>query len=360
VSPQQRQVHPAVAAARGVVGLYGDPGVSWSIGLEADVREMPRLDEARARLDSFVSERPWLGAAPRPRLVTADEIPAARSALLDDGYGDAEPLVRVVLCPERTWVMVAGHHGAVDGAGLLALLSTVLGVPVTSGFHGIGAREAGESFLRSATRRVAEALFTPPSRVAVPGQRKRSGHGDHALALRLPARRVSTGAAAVAAAAAVSGWNRERGRGADRMVLAIGASRRPGSALEADRDTAYLRVRVPRGGEPDAVRAAVAAVAPEPAFPTVRAPGPVRLATRLLARRLGSTLLLSNLGAVTGTGLQRLTFWPPAAGRPGLALGVVTVAGESTTLSLRVRRSDLDEATARSFLGLVAASLPDQ
>jgi hypothetical protein len=360
VSREHGRADAAVSAARGVVGLYGDPEVSWSIGLEAQVDDVPDLEAARRRLDSFVATRPWLGAPPLVESVAAASLAGSRSALLDDAYADTDPLVRVVLCPTTSWVMVAGHHGAVDGAGLLALMSAVLGAPLTSGFLGIGDRAAVHGFLGSAARRLGEALFAPPTRLAVdagPGQARDSG--DHALSLPLPELRVGTGAAAAGAAAAITRWNREHGRRARRLVLAIGASRRPGTALEADRDTAYLRVRVPRGADHDEVRAAVAAAAPEPTFPSVRAPGPARLLTRLLAGRLGSTLLLSNLGAVTGTGLERLTFWPPAAGRPGVAVGLVSVAGRSTTLSLRVRRADLDEDAARRFLDLVAGSLPD-
>ncbi|MDQ1642665.1 MAG: hypothetical protein QOJ90_2016 [Actinomycetota bacterium] len=360
MSREHGRADAAVAAARGVVGLYGDPEVSWSIGLEAQVDDVPDVEAARRRLDSFVAARPWLGASPDFGSVADTDLAGSRSALLDDAYADTDPLVRVVVCPSQAWVMVAGHHGAVDGAGLLALMATVLDVPLTSGFLGIGDREAAHGFLGSAARRLGEALFAPPTRLAVdagPGEARESG--DHAVSLPLPELRVSTGTAAAAGAAAVTRWNREHGRRAGRLVLAIGASRRPGTALEADRDTAYLRVRVPRGGADDEVRAAVAAAAPEPTFPAVRAPGPARMLTRLLAGRLGSTLLLSNLGAVSGTGLDRLTFWPPAAGRPGVAVGLVSVAGRSTTLSLRVRRADLDEPAARRFLDLVAASLPD-
>ncbi|MGH3739663.1 MAG: hypothetical protein ACRDT6_29285, partial [Micromonosporaceae bacterium] len=65
--------------------------------------------------------------------------------------------------------MLAAHHGAVDGFGLLALLGLALDAPVSSTARGIGTRPAGRGFLLSGLLRLSEALFTPPTRAAPVG-----------------------------------------------------------------------------------------------------------------------------------------------------------------------------------------------
>jgi hypothetical protein len=60
------------------------------------------------------------------------------------------------------------------------------------------------------------------------------------------------------------------------------------------------------------------------------------LGTRVLARRLGSTVLVSHLGRVEAAAVTSAAFYPMAGGGSGLALGAVTV-GSTTTLTLRAR-----------------------
>ena len=54
-------VHPAVQQARRVVGLYGDPDVTWSIVLELDLAVAVTVAGVTARLVAITSSHPHLG-----------------------------------------------------------------------------------------------------------------------------------------------------------------------------------------------------------------------------------------------------------------------------------------------------------
>jgi hypothetical protein len=138
------------------------------------------------------------------------------------------------------------------------------------------------------------------------------------------------------------------------VVVAVGASARPGAALAIGRDAAWFRVVVPPGATAEAVRGLLAARGPEPpaASATLRAARATGLAARL-ERRTGSTLLVSNLGGlVPEDAVAEAAFYPSAHGRSGLAVGAVR-AGGRTTLTVRARRSGFTEEEARRFLTLV-------
>ncbi len=90
--------------------------------------------------------------------------------------------------------------------------------------------------------------------------------------------------------------------------------------------------------------------------------GLVGVGLRLLAPRLGSTLLVSHLGEVTAPGVADLAFHPVTAGGTGLALGAVGLGGR-TVLTLRGRARDWDQNGLERLLeavlgGLVAGGRP--
>jgi hypothetical protein len=307
--------------------------------------------------------------------VAAADASRLKHAFADERYAEGGPAVRMALVAEPDpAVLLAAHHGALDGLGLLALLGVVLGEPVRSSAKGLGDRRPAGSFAASAGRRLAEALVAPPARVAPSSGTPRGpgagGSGDLVLARDVAdadAHPAGTAAVVAAAVRAIEEWNAagtggRRRASSRRIVIAVGASRRPGTDLSLEERSAYLRIR-PRSGGLNDVRAALYSAAPEPA-PDLAGGRPRRWAValaaigaRALSARLGSTLLVSNLGLVTGPdGLRSVAFHPVAHGRSGLAVGAATVGGV-TTLTVRARRRDFDPAGAQAFLVALAAEL---
>ena len=120
--------------AHRVVGLYGDPTVSWSILLEAELgTAVPEPEKLRSRLAAAGQQYPHLGAVPEIEQTTAAGLPAVRDRFASEPYERADPLVRVAVCVDEPTLLVAAHHGALDGLGLLSLLGILLDVPVSSG-----------------------------------------------------------------------------------------------------------------------------------------------------------------------------------------------------------------------------------
>jgi hypothetical protein len=94
----------------------------------------------------------------------------------------------------------------------------------------------------------------------------------------------------------------------------------------------------------------------EPDFPPSRNVV-LRLGLRALARRLGATCLVSNLGAVhVGPPVAALTFFPQPSGPSGVAIGVVSTP-ETTSLTVRARRRDFTEAAVTDLLDRLVAGV---
>jgi hypothetical protein len=334
--------------AQTVVGLYGDPTVSWSIILEA--RLLSSLDplSARERLCAAVEKYPHLGAQPRIEPIVAADLPVVRERFAAAPYGRGEPLLRVAVCADEPVILVAAHHGALDGLGLLAVLGIAVDVPISSGAQGIGARTADRSFVASAMRRLCEAVFAPPARIAPAAAAEDLG-GDVFVARH--GTRARLGAAdLVAAATRVSeGWNTAHGAKTTRVVAAVGASCRSGAAVVPEHDSGFFRLRLQREPSADDVRTLLTETNPEPDFPA-RSSKIARLVTRALASRLGSTFLVSNLGVVSaGDAVRSIAFYPAASGRSGVAFGAATV-GETSTFTIRARRKDFGATAAAELV----------
>ncbi|GLZ28652.1 hypothetical protein Lesp02_08420 [Lentzea sp. NBRC 105346] len=306
----------------------GDPEASWSILLEADLSDALDPGAVSRRLGLAVSEPSnW------------DE---TRAEFADSHYREGEPLIRVAVDDKR--LMIAAHHGAVDGLGLLALLGTALDERVRSSATGVAQRVPTRSFLLNTADRLREAVFAPPTRIQ-PTQRA-SEAGDHLVSRELHRTKLGSTRLTWAALHAVRRWNAR----SDRVVAAIGASWRGGEDLKAEAASALLRLRLPSGADEDTVRGLLAAATPEAGFP--KATNPLaQLGMRLLSSRLGSTFLVSNLG-VADAGVRALRFYPSASGRSGVAFGVVT-AGEVTTVTVRARRRDFSAGSAGELLDLL-------
>ncbi len=337
----------ASARARAAIGLYGDPSISWSVLLEAELVGAVDGDAVAARLADGVVTHPDLGVAPEVRRVEAGEWSAVRAEFADSPYGPGDPLVRAAVSADGSRIALAVHHGAADGLGLLALLGIALGTPVRSEAAGVEGRSAAVSFVRSAAARLREALFAPPTRLRPSSG---DGAGDVLLAETLPRSAFGTARLTALAAAATRSWNSEHGARADRVVAGVGASRRGGADLVPDLASTFFRLHLGATTDEAAVRSRLAATPPEPDFPgtpSVLA----RQAIRALSGRLGSTFLVSNLGVVHAGGLVRaIAFHPCAGGRSGVAFGAATVGG-TTTVTLRARRRDFGPTAAADLLG---------
>ncbi len=323
--------------------------MSWSVVLEARLRDGLDPESARERLLAATEAYPHLGAPPSVERAFVVDVPAIRERFSATPYSRGEPLIRVAVCVDRPSVLIAGHHGALDGLGLLAVLGIALDVPVTSGATGIGAKAATRSFGVSAVRRLAEALFAPPARI-VPARHDSGRRSGDVFAARHATRTRIGAAAFVAAAARVSEhWNAAHGAKAARVVAAVGASCRSGAAPEPEHDSTFFRLRLTGDAGVDEVAELLAAGRPEPDFPA-RTSRIARFAATVLASRLGSTFLASNLGVVSaGEMVRSIAFYPVASGRSGVAFGAVTV-GDTTTLTIRARSKEFDVAAADALV----------
>jgi len=344
-------------APRAPAGWYGDPTISWSVLLHAKLNATANPAGVSERLAAMVAHYPHLGPAPAVQTAGSADWPAVVTKFADQPYIDGFPLVRVAVGTEEPRMAIAAHHCATNGLGLLALLGAALGTTVTSTARGIGDRPSSASSTIVAARRLAEALLRPPARIA-----RRGGDptytGDVLTDVELPAARVGTGELIAATARAVEWWNqRESPRGHHgRHVAGVEVSRRGGSRLSPELDSAFLRVPLPGDPSGTTVRRTIAERQPEPVYPRARSVAPQPVA-EALARRLGPTFLVSNLGrAGVGTTVRSLAFHPTASGRSGIAIGVAT-AGTITTITIRARRSDFDGKAARELLDWVVEEL---
>ena len=333
----------------------GHPEISWSIVLDLALELPVDPAEATRRLRAGwpVDE---LGPPPQ----ATEGPPAAASdrleALADRPYRSGEPRCRIEVVTEPSpRLRVAAHHAYLDGLGTLAAASLALGRPLATTIKGIGPgfdrRPAGPAYV---ARRFVEAMLVPPARFA-PDRRTREP-GDHLLELPGPAISVSAPDVIAAAARALVRWNRRRGRGARRIVVAVGASRRPGSRPTLAEESAWFRFRVERP-DPAVIRRTLERAAPEPAGSASMTGRVASRMAELLSPRTGSSMLLSNLGRVEDAGpIAHGAFYPAVHGRSGIGVGVVTV-NETLTLTLRARRSEFTREAAETILRSIAEEL---
>jgi hypothetical protein len=349
----------ALEDANRVVGLYGDPGMTWSIALEARLRTpVDRADVDRALAD-LAREAPALGPPAQLRVVDPGRFDAARDELVDAPFDRGSDVVRPLLSADGTRIVVVCHHGALDGLGMLAVLGRLTGTELRSNAVGVSALPA-TGFLRRSLGRLREAVLEPPQRFQA--ARTSPVGGDWVRYRRLD---HGAGTAALLAAArhALEEWNapapaRVRARP---VSVAIGASTRASGAPHTpDRRTTYLRVaRVPAGVSAAEARELVRGTPPEPDFPTTRGAGVGPIVTRLLSSRLGSSVLVSSLGRVDAEPrgvVESLAVLPATGGPNAVALGLATT-GDTTMLTVRARRAAFGEADADRLADLVRDSL---
>jgi hypothetical protein len=353
------QPEDAVRHAKHELTWTGQPEAAWSVVLEARVSDPLEAGPVDERLAACASAVPELGPPARARAISAAELPAVRSAFADTPYADRGPALRVAMTTERpAVVLLAGHHGALDGLGLVALLGSILAAPITSSVRGLGPAPAAPWRPRAMLARLAEVVLAPPARV-VPARHDRRSTGDQLLAAATSALTGGTAALVSAGLRAVRRWNHARGTDTRRPVVAVGASRRNGTSPRLGHEAAWLRLAL-AGDDDAAVRLALERALPAPAGGGLPLPRVVRPLARLAAEQLGSTLLVSNLGSLQGpTELQSVAFFPKAYGRSGVAVGAATV-GDASTITMRARARDFRQQDLERLLAEVIGELPTE
>jgi hypothetical protein len=348
----------AVRHAKAALAWTGQADAAWSVVLEARLAAALTARRVEERLAEAAARAPHLGPAAPVEPVADADLPRVRGAFADAPYLDGGPAVRAALAGgDRRTLLLAAHHGALDGLGLVALLGAALGASVTSSVRGVPDTPVEGWRPRAVAGRVAEALFAPPTRVR-PGRRDRGAPGDRLVAVTGPAIRGGTAGLVAAAARGARDWNRAQGATSRRPVVAVGVSRRSGAEPTLAHEATWLRLRLAGARDEAAVAAALQRT---PAERVGRGPvlaPPVATLVRLVAEQLGSTLLVSNLGVLTGPPeLRSVAFFPKQYGRSPVAIGAATVAG-TTTLSLRVPARGFADDDAERFLAGVSAALP--
>lgn len=298
--------------------MNADPSIAWRILLSARLRAP--VDPAR--LTALYADQGWAG---EPLVVEGPDLATLRREL----GSLRDPVVALGVAGRD--VVVAADHAAVDGLGLLAVLAAVADSPVSSSARGVGDRPDAAGFAATAVRRLGEVAVRPPARVRGSGGSP-DPSPDAFAATTVPGRH-GTADLVVAAVRALG----DRGAGR-RVAVAVGVARDHDPAVIRDR-SALLRItdaeRLDRDAVTHLLRTAPTATAPTGGAGS----GVVRLGLRVLAPRLGSTVLVSHLGRVTAPGVEELAFHPVTGGGSGLSLGAVTL-GDSTTFSLRARGRD--------------------
>jgi hypothetical protein len=329
-----------------------DPAVTWGIALEARLTEPVDPALLDSRLTVLADEHPHLG--PSPRVVMTDDPTGAVQRLASEPFAPGAPLVRVAVAP--TGLVIAAHHAAVDGLGLLAVLAAATASAVSSDARGIGDRPA-PGFLTGATRRLAEAALHPPTRVMASRKVRTVTGGDVVARREVAGAPRGTSRLVCAVTSAVQEWNTGRGGSSHGIVVAVGASRRDGVRPEPVDDSALFRVRDCERLDAAGVSAVLASAPPETTPGESGRSGPlVRAGVRLLAGRLGSTVLVSHLGAVHAPGVTDLAFYPVTGGPSTVSFGAATVAGR-TVLTARGRDRDFSADDLAELLGAAERAL---
>ena len=325
-----------------------DPGIGWRILLTARL-DLP-LDPATARsaLRTLCDEQGWDPAEP----VVRANLPAVRHELA----GQHPAPVRIGLAGRE--LVVSAHHSASDGLGLLQVLSSLTGTPVSSDVRGAGERPHGAGLVRTVGRRLAEVALHPPAPVT-PSAPGHSATGDALVEGDAPPG-LRTANLVQAAARAVVAHGEARGDRVRNVAIAIGVGA-PGRRGDRITDrSGLIRLRDVERLDLAAIRGAVRSAPLEtPPGGGRRRPALDRLAVtglRVLAPRLGSSMLVSHLGEVTADGVERLTFHPVTAGGSGIALGAVGHRGR-TTITLRARATRWSEDGLQELLEAVLVRL---
>ena len=332
-------------------GWLGQSGLAWNILLTADVVPPPTRI-LRERVEALAGRQGWPvdGA---DAVVEGDRPRVLRRLAARDEH-------RMPIAVGRTpeGVVVGAHHAYVDGLGLLTVLGALCATSVTSRAVGVDEGRASARDAGSLIRRLGEVAVRPPAGVAGDGDGADPGDVFASTTLDGPVRAATL---VHAGAGAVADANRERGHRSDRVAVAVGVSRAGGTRTEVADDSGFIRLTDVERLGPAEVEAAIGRAPLQfggsaQGGVTRAASGLIRTGARLLAPRLGSTLLVSHLGTIDADGLDAIAFHPLAGGGSGVSLGAATVRGR-TVLTLRARAAAHTTDDLERLLGGIADRL---
>lgn len=332
-----------------------DPRIGWRILLTAQLPVPTDPGALAQHLDALATAQGW---PPPPPVGRHDDLDRLRADLLTT---HPAPLV---VGTSGTHLVLSAHHSAVDGLGLLAVLDRLGLAPVHSSARGVGDRTTTGGLARTVSRRLAEVALRPPALLTPPVVPVRQ-EGD-VLVERTLSGNHRTAALVHAATRAVVDHESARGRRSRRVAVAVGAVRGQAPRAPIGDHSVLLRLRdVERLDAAQIGRAlATAPVQTPPVASGARPWTPLvervtARGLRLLAPRLGSTLLVSHLGEVTAPEVEGLVFHPVTAGGTGLSLGAVGLRG-STVLTLRARAASWNDDGLEQLLEAVISLLREE
>lgn len=323
----------------------GDPRLPWNVLMRVALRAAVEPEAVAGRLAALAAEAGW--PAPGPVGSAGPDV-LARLATYDV---PAEP-VSVALEPAAI-VLRAGHQH-LDGLGLLHVAGRLTGLDLRSSARGVGRRETGGRVAGYA-RRLAELAVRPQATLAPSASRE--ADGDVFAATTVPGE-VGTAALVVATARTLAAHNERHAARGRRVTVAVGVSTVPGDRPALADHSGFLRLRDVERRSEDEVRTALRTAPLEHGGGTGGS-ALVRAAVRLLAGRLGSTVLVSHLGRVTGADeVEQVRFYPVTGGASGLSIGAATVGGR-TTITARARAGRHDAEGLETLLEALRARLAD-
>lgn len=318
-----------------------DPSIAWRILLTAVASPPPTVAGLTERQVALHVAQGWPAAPP---ITTGDPTTLRR----DLAEVRQAPLV-VGLAGDH--LVVSAYHAYVDGLGLLEVLAALTGQDVSTSARGLTDRPADGA---GPLDRLREVALAPPAKVSPPVVE--AAPGDAFASVTVPGR-VRTADLVHAATAGVVAHNLDARRPSRHVAVAVGAGRPPAEGERLRNRSELLRIR----DVEDLSAAEVAATLRTAPLSTAGGSGTrdswlSKAALRLLAPRLGSTLLVSHLGDVTTSAASDLAFYPVTAGGSGLSLGAVGHDGR-TVLTLRARASAWDGPQLERLLGRVVPQI---
>jgi hypothetical protein len=334
----------AVTAAQRRFRLSADPRGSWSVAITASFSEPVDSELVQERAREISAREPALGPAADVHTAGGHPVSGLVESFCSTSYAPGGPAYRVAV--SGSTILVAVHHGVADGLGLLGLLGELTGRTIRSSARGLPERPGygrrAPGLLRKLTR--------PSGR---PERRGGAGAGGTIVSLSAEIDRPLTEWISASCRELVP---RLDGTGAP-LRVAVGASLRPGSTPVIEDRSAFLEIEpeAPYAGEE--ISALLRNTQPKTVVGTPALAPPAAL-MRMAGARLGPTILVSSLAAVTdeeGT-LREVAFFPVAYGRSGLAIGLASVDGLAT-VSLRSANGHLGRGELQAILAGILGSV---
>jgi hypothetical protein len=351
-SRAQRGTPSDVIAASAPVRRHPDRRTTWIIVLLARTEEgaVPPPDVLLERTEAAALDAPllasrlhgeWWVPSSAPPVTVARSGDPLETAPLHSFDLRQEPPLRIVTSARRDWLLLAGHHFAFDGLGMVSVLRALL--------SGLSEPAPNYAELDATPHSMAPAfarLLRPADPVA-PSGRTPLADSFASADMRLSGPNV-TAALARASATAVSVHNAQASRNLRRIGISVAVGGVGGQGAT------YRRIDV---SAVDEVEAAVMSALADPMVPAeLKGLPPGAFLLQPLLQRFSDTFLVSNLGRLDLPEVRRLEFYPVARGRSALAIGAAGLVGGETTLTLRSRT--LAQPDAESLLTKITRALP--